>query len=145
MAFVIYVIGARRVACTDIRVRTHLYTDAVCMIEIRSSFSFLLHGFPRLLIPLNLSCGGSVLLSKGLVVTELIVRFLYENARANRDMRLDGFLDAASRQRANKYCDRAILDDCRLFFLLSFWNDFTSARHVKLVIASRKYRWNTVI
>jgi len=51
--------------------RMHLYKQiyAVCMIEICSSS--LHRGFPRLLILLNLSRGGSVLLSKGLVVTEV--------------------------------------------------------------------------
>lgn len=66
--------------------------------------------------------------------------------RASRDSRLDGFLDAAGRQRANKYCDPAISDDCRIIFLFPLLGMiFTSARHVRLVIVSHNYRWHAAV
>lgn len=100
---------------------TDLY--AVCIIEIRS----LLHGSPCLLIPLNfVSCGGSVLLSKGLVVTELIVWFYTRTMRAQiatRDWMASPTTPVGNGRGANKYCDPASLDTIAdLFF--SFFHLF---------------------
>jgi len=137
MAFVIYVIGAVRVHECG---RTRIQIYAVCMIEIRSSFLF--HGFPRFLIPFEFVSWRQCAPLERASSYRVNCIFIWECARKPR--LAAGWLPRCCRSATsyNKYCDSAILDNCRFFFLSSFRNDFTSTRHVRLVIVSRKYRWN---